>query len=73
MVDAELEAKGNSDLKGVVSVVGKGTLASIKTGKMWSEKFIYRFSAFDEEGRIGHWELWADPLSAWVAVGGDQP
>ncbi|KAF2204611.1 hypothetical protein GQ43DRAFT_409144 [Delitschia confertaspora ATCC 74209] len=56
---------------GMVSVVGKGRFKSIKTGKGWDEQFIYRFSGFDEEGKIGHWEIWADPLSAWVAVGGD--
>ena len=61
--------KEEGELKGVVTVVGTGTFASIKTGKEWSEKFIYRFSGFDREGRIGHWEIWADPLSAWVAVG----
>jgi hypothetical protein len=55
--------------KGMVSVVGKGTFKSKKTGKGWDEEFIYRFSDFDDEGRIGHWEIWADPLSAWVAVG----
>jgi hypothetical protein len=57
--------------RGAVSVVGKATFASIKTGKQWDEQFIYRFSGFDEAGRIGHWEIWADPLSAWVAVGDD--
>lgn len=54
--------------KGAVSVVGRASFASIKTGKQWDEQFIYRFSGFDEVGRIGHWEIWADPLSAWVAV-----
>lgn len=54
---------------GMVSVVGKGRFTSRKTGKAWDEQFIYRFSGFDEEGRIGHWEIWADPLSAWEAVG----
>lgn len=37
--------------------------------KSWEEDFVYRLSGFDEEGRIGHWEIWADPLSAWDAVG----
>lgn len=60
MVDAEA---------GMVSVVGKGRFTSKKTGKGWDEQFIYRFSDFDEEGKIGHWEIWADPLSAWDAVG----
>jgi hypothetical protein len=52
-----------------VSVVGKGRFASKKTGKGWNEKFIYRFSDFDSQGKIGHWEIWADPLSAWEAIG----
>ncbi|EDU50664.1 hypothetical protein PtrSN002B_008062 [Pyrenophora tritici-repentis] len=55
---------------GMVSVVGKGRFTSRKTGKGWDERFIYRFSGFDNEGKIGHWEIWADPLSAWEAVGG---
>lgn len=54
---------------GMVSVVGKGRFTSKKTGKGWDEQFIYRFSEFDAEGKFGHWEIWADPLSAWEAVG----
>ena len=42
---------------------------SIKTGEGWEEEFVYVLSGFDDEGRIGRQELWADPLSAWVAVG----
>jgi hypothetical protein len=57
---------------GLVSVVGKGRFTGRKTGKGWNEVFIYRFSEFDEEGRIGCWEIWADPLSAWDAVGEDK-
>jgi hypothetical protein len=53
---------------GMVSVVGKGRFTSKKTGKGWDEKFIYRFR-FDDEGKFEHWEIWADPLSAWDAVG----
>ncbi|KAL9122180.1 MAG: hypothetical protein Q9187_001261 [Circinaria calcarea] len=53
-----------------VSVVAKAKFKSVKTGKSWDETFIYRLSKFDAEGRIGHWEIWADPLSAWEAVGG---
>ncbi|EUC48699.1 hypothetical protein COCMIDRAFT_86471 [Bipolaris oryzae ATCC 44560] len=60
IVDAEANA---------VTVVGKGRFASKKTGKAWDEQFIHRFSEFDEQGKIGHWEIWADPLSAWEAVG----
>lgn len=54
---------------GMVSVVGKGKFKSKKTGKGWDEQFIYRFSNFDKQGKIGHWEIWADPLSVWDAVG----
>lgn len=54
---------------GMVSVVGKGYFESKKTGKGWHEQFIYRLSDFDAEGKIGYWEIWADPLSAWEAVG----
>lgn len=76
VVDAEaevewMEHKEKKKGKGVVSVVGQATFESIKTGKEWHEEFIYQFSAFDDKGRIGHWEIWADPLSAWVAVGED--
>ena len=55
---------------GGVSLVGTATFQAKKTGKEWKEKFIYRLS-FDDEGRIAHWEIWADPLSAWFAVKGD--
>ncbi|KUJ11381.1 uncharacterized protein LY89DRAFT_739569 [Mollisia scopiformis] len=58
--------EGGED-EGVVTVVGKARFESLKTGKGWEEKFIYRFSGFDSSGKIGHWEIWADPLSAWVA------
>ncbi|MCJ1371002.1 hypothetical protein MMC20_002217 [Loxospora ochrophaea] len=54
---------------GVVNVVGKGGFTSVKRGEGWEEQFMYRISHFDDQGRIGCWEIWADPLSAWVAVG----
>lgn len=63
--------EGDKQWKGAVSVVGKASFTSIKTGKSWHEQFIYRLSGFDEIGRIGHWEIWADPLSAWAAVDED--
>lgn len=56
--------------KGAVSVVGKAKFKSVMTGREWEEQFIYRLSGFDEDGKIGHWEVWADPLSAWTAVEG---
>ncbi|TKA83795.1 hypothetical protein B0A55_00025 [Friedmanniomyces simplex] len=60
------------DGRGVVSVVGQAKFRAVGTGREWEEEFCYRLSGFDEEGRIGHWEVWADPLSAWVAVGGEE-
>nr|POE48342.1 hypothetical protein CFP56_73909 [Quercus suber] len=58
-------------LGGVVSVVGKAVFRAVSTGKEWEENFIWRLSAFDREGRFARWEIWADPLSAWMAVGGE--
>jgi hypothetical protein len=70
IVDPSTRSAGETaDGGGAVSVVAHATFKSIKTGKSWKEQFIYRLSGFDQEGRIGHWEIWADPLSAWVAVG----
>ena len=52
-----------------VTVKLHARFASIKTGKDWEEDFVYVLSGFDESGKIGCQELWADPLSAWMAVG----
>ncbi|KAF2214036.1 hypothetical protein CERZMDRAFT_38463 [Cercospora zeae-maydis SCOH1-5] len=57
---------------GLVIVQGAGGFKSVKTGKSWKETFIWKFSEFDQEGKIGHWEIWADPLSAWNAVNDGQ-
>ncbi|KAI9669404.1 MAG: hypothetical protein M1831_000440 [Alyxoria varia] len=57
--------------RGVVCVEGRAKFRSMKTGKEWDESFMYRLSGFDEAGRIGHWEIWADTLSAWEAVVGE--
>ena len=63
------EGTQSSNAGGVASVVGKATFKAVKTGQSWDEQFIYRLSGFDADGKIGHWEIWADPLSAWAAVG----
>lgn len=68
---ATVDAEDSAGEKGVVSVVGRATFGSVRTGKAWKESFIYRLSGFDEDGRVGHWEIWADPLSAWKAVTDD--
>lgn len=74
IVDAEAGITGQGaaeeTAKGVVSVVGRARFESVETGMGWDEAFIYRLSEWDEEGRFGHWEVWADPLSAWMAVKG---
>ncbi|KAI9662390.1 MAG: hypothetical protein M1821_008557 [Bathelium mastoideum] len=67
VVDAEAE-----DGKGVVHVKARGKFKAKATGREWEEEFAYRLSGFDKEGRIGHWEIWADPLSAWAAVGNEE-
>lgn len=54
--------------RGLVSVVGRARFKAVRTGRSWEERFIYRLSGFDEDGKIGHWEIWADPLSAWMSV-----
>lgn len=51
-----------------VSVTGKGKFESVTTGRSWDEKFTYVLSGWDEDGKLGRWEIWADPLSAWAAV-----
>ncbi|KAJ9648399.1 hypothetical protein H2201_000735 [Coniosporium apollinis] len=74
IVDVEAEVTdegagtGEETGKGVVSVVGRARFESVETGKGWDEAFVYRLSEWDQEGRFGHWEIWADPLSAWMAV-----
>lgn len=68
IVDPDAVVEGNRS-RGVVSVTGKGTFESVKTGKSYEETFMYRLSNFDDEGRIGCWEIWSDSLSAWDAVG----
>lgn len=51
-----------------VVVVGKGKFESVTTGRSWDEKFSYVLSGWDEDGRLGRWDIWADPLSAWAAM-----
>ena len=54
---------------GMVLVKAKAQLAGVKSGKGWEEEFIFLFSDFDGEGKIGKMEIWADNLSAWEGVG----
>ncbi|KAF2234530.1 hypothetical protein EV356DRAFT_532838 [Viridothelium virens] len=71
VVDPDADpGEGIKGRKGVVHVKAKAKFLAKTTGIAWEEEFAYRLSAFDEEGRFEHWEIWADPLSAWNAVGG---
>lgn len=53
----------------VVTVTGLAVVKSAKTGKSRDVSFIYKLSGFNRKGRIRLWQIWADPLSAWDAVG----
>lgn len=55
--------------RGTVTIKLHAKFASLRTGKSWEEDFVYVLSEFDEDYKIGSQELWADPLSAWMAVG----
>ena len=68
IVDADASNPGGGS-KGAVAIKLQAEFKSIKTGKGWEEEFVYILSDFDEDGKIGRQELWADPLSAWVACG----
>jgi hypothetical protein len=57
VVDAEAvvgDGQGGK-LVGVVCVVGKGRFESRETGWGGEERFIYKLSGFDEDGRLTHW------------------
>ena len=53
---------------GTVMIKLHAKFVSVRTGKSWEEDFVYVLSEFDEHHKIGSQELWADPLSAWMAV-----
>ena len=55
--------------RGAATVMGKATFKSVKSRQSWEARFVWRLSGFDEEGKIGLWEVWGDALSAWMAVG----
>lgn len=68
--DFLIAIRKNSEGKrqGAVIIKLHAKFASIRTGKSWEENFVYILSDFDDGMKIGHLELWADPLSAWMAV-----
>ncbi|KZT60186.1 hypothetical protein CALCODRAFT_429775 [Calocera cornea HHB12733] len=71
--DAEYEEPMLDDGWEVVCVKARGTFTWVEgkgKGVRWNEEFVYLLSGFDGEGRVGVWEVWADPLSAWLASQG---
>ncbi|KAH7060928.1 hypothetical protein B0J12DRAFT_566210 [Macrophomina phaseolina] len=68
VVDLEGDAGAAARRGKAVSVVGRGVFESVKTGRKWEEEFVYVLSGWDSEGKFTSWEIWADPLSAWLAV-----
>jgi hypothetical protein len=51
--------------RGMAIVMGKAKYHAVKSGQSWEARFVWRLSGFDEEGKIGLWEVWGDALSAW--------
>ena len=68
VVDAEALIPGGVG-RGVATVMGKARFAAVKSAQCWESRFVCRLSGFDEEGKIGLWEVWGDTLSAYMAVG----
>ena len=66
--DAVYGDQGN----GVVFVKAHARLSSVDTGRTWEEHFIFVLSGFDEVGKMGQLEIWADNLNAWSAVGDEE-
>lgn len=58
----------DGEWQGGVTIKLNASFSSKKTGKSWKEDFVYVLSEFDDDMKIGSLELWADPLSAWLAV-----
>lgn len=62
----EFIVSGGDIMAEAVLVKISSTVESAKTGKKWEETFAFLLSRFDENGRIGKLEIWADSLSAWI-------
>jgi hypothetical protein len=54
VVDPEAENDGTLH-RGAVCVVGKGSWENKQSGWTWEEKFIYKLSGFDRDGRVARW------------------
>lgn len=52
--------------KGVIKA--RCRLEGAVSGVSWEEQFIFLFSEFNSENKIGLLEIWSDTLSAWKAV-----
>jgi hypothetical protein len=69
VVDPDTVIPG-SEGRGVVMVRAHAKLGGVETGQSWEEEFVFVFSGFGEEMKIGRMEIWADNLSAWKGVEG---
>lgn len=69
VVDADTDYRGGKPGSGAVMVKANSRLSAVKSGQSWEEDFVFVFSDFSADGKIGSWEIWADNLSAWTAVG----
>ena len=58
----------DGEWESAVTIKLHAKFSSVKTGKSWQENFVYVLSDFDRDMKIGCLELWADPLSAWMAL-----
>lgn len=68
VVDAGTDYRGGKPGSGAVMVKANSRLSAIKSGMSWEEDFVFVFSDFGEDGKIGSMEIWADNLSGWMAV-----
>lgn len=68
VVDSQTKYGGAAQ-PGAVVVRAHARLGCAHNDSTWEEHFVFILSQFDEEGKIGKLEIWADNLSAWVAVG----
>ncbi|KAL3421022.1 hypothetical protein PVAG01_07467 [Phlyctema vagabunda] len=54
---------------GALLVKAHVKIEALKSKVVWEEDFVFLLSEFDQDGKIGHLEIWSDNLSAWLAVG----
>lgn len=69
LVDERAVPEGSGAGKGGMSCVkGHAKFKAVATGKEWEEDFVMVLSEFDDDGKIGHVEIWGDTVSEWLGV-----